>query len=80
MILDKIRLTIRAKMDREHSIRQDRRQDFTDDWATVAAELESQSSTNLRRWTTPQSPTPINLRLGTLVDNQNHSQCNGGTL
>ena len=28
--------------------------------------------TNIPRWTAPRSPTPINVRLGALVDNQNH--------
>jgi len=40
-------------MEREHGVRQDRREGFTDDWAAVAAELEGQSSTNLQRWTVP---------------------------
>jgi len=35
-------------MEREHGVRQDRREGFTDDWADVAAELEGQSSTNFR--------------------------------
>ena len=74
MILDKIRSTIRAKIEREHGIRQDHREGFTDDWAAVAAELGSQSSTNLSRWTVLLSPTPINLRLAALVNKQNHSQ------
>jgi len=74
MILDKILLTIRAKIVREHGVPQDRRECFTDDWAAVAAKLESQSLTNLPRWTAPRSPTPINLCLGAHVDNQNHLQ------
>jgi len=40
LILDKIRGTIRGKMEREHGVRQDHREGFTDDWAAVAAELE----------------------------------------
>jgi len=70
MKLDKIRLTIRAKIEREHGIRQDGHEGFTDDWVTVATELESQSSTNVPPWTPPQSPTSINLRLGALVNKQ----------
>jgi len=61
-------------MERKHSIRHHPCEGFTNDWAIVAAELKSQSSTNLPQWTAPQSPTPINLRVEALVDNQNHSQ------
>jgi len=45
-----------------------------DDWAAVAAELDGQSSTNLPRWTAPQSQTPHNLHLGPLPESQNSSQ------
>jgi hypothetical protein len=61
-------------MEREHGVRKDRREGFTDDWAAVAAELEGQSSTNLPRWTAPRSQTPNNLHLGPLPESQNSSQ------
>jgi len=61
-------------MEREHGVREDRREGFTDDWAAVAAELEGQSSTNLQRWTAPRSQTPNNLHLGPLPERQNSSQ------
>ena len=49
MILDKIRSTIRANMEKEHGVRQNHRKGFRDHWAAVAAESESQSSTNILR-------------------------------
>jgi len=61
-------------MEREHSVHQDHCEGFTDYSAAVAAQLESQSSTNLPPWTAPPSPTPINRRLQALFDNQNHLQ------
>jgi len=61
-------------MEREHGVRQDRLEGFTDNWAAVAAELEGQSSTNLPRWTAPWSQTPNNLDLGPLPESQNSSQ------
>jgi len=74
LILDKIHGTIRRKMEREHGVRQDRGEGFTDDWATVAAELKPQSLTNLQRWTEPESQTPNHLLRGPLADSQNSSQ------
>jgi len=61
-------------MEREHGVRQDRREGFTDDSPAVAAELAGQSSTNLPRWTAPRSQTPNNLHLGPLPESQNSSQ------
>jgi len=61
-------------MEREHGVRQDRREGFTDDWAAVAAELEGQGSTNLQRWTAPWSQTPNHLHLRPLPEGQNRSQ------
>ena len=49
IILDKIRGTIQAKMEKEHGVRQDRRDGYTDDWAAVAAELQSLASSQTRR-------------------------------
>ena len=48
LILDKIRETIRGKIEWKHDVRQDRRKGLTDYWAGVAAQLEGQSSTNLQ--------------------------------
>jgi len=44
MILKNIRETIKAKMEKEHSIQEDRREGFTEDWEAVAAEVQSQIS------------------------------------
>jgi len=44
MILKNIRQTIKAKMEKEHRIQEDRRERFTDDWEAVAAEVQSQMS------------------------------------
>jgi len=73
LILDKMRGTIRGKLEREHGVRQERREGFIDDWAAVAAEVEGTSSTTLQRGTAPQSQTPNNLRLGPLPESQNSS-------
>jgi len=61
-------------MKREHGVRQDRQEGFTDDWAAVVPELKGQSSTILQRWTAPWSQTPNNLHLGPLPESQNSSQ------
>jgi len=58
IIVDKIRGTIRAKMEKEHGVRQDRREGYTDDWAAVAAELQSQASSQTTRRPAHQSQTP----------------------
>jgi len=41
MILKNIRETIKAKMEQEHEIQEDRREGFTDAWEAVAAEVQS---------------------------------------
>jgi len=58
IILDKIRGMIRGKMEKEHSVRQDCRDGYTDDWAAVAAELPRQASRQTTRRPAHQSPTP----------------------
>jgi len=58
IILDKIRGTIRAKMEKEHGVRQDRCEGYTDDWAAVAAALQSQASSQTPRRPAHQSQTP----------------------
>ena len=49
IILKNIRDTIKAKIQKEHRIREDRCEGFTDDWAAVAAEVQSQPSSLPRR-------------------------------
>jgi len=44
MFRKNIRETIKAKMEKEHGIQEDRREGFTDDWEAVAAEVQSQMS------------------------------------
>ena len=44
VILDNICRTIRAKMEKEHSVRQEYREGYTDNWEVVAALLPSQAS------------------------------------
>jgi len=44
MIHKNLRETIKAKMEKEHGIQEDRRQGFTDDWEAVAVEVQSQMS------------------------------------
>jgi len=44
IILKNIRETIKAKIQKEHRIREDRCEGYTDDWAAVAAEVQSQRS------------------------------------
>ena len=81
MILKNIRKTIKAKIQQEHRVREDRREGFTDDWAAVAAELQSQISSWAPTRATPriQSQTPGNLGIGALaapLGNQFNSQEN----
>jgi len=57
IILDNIRGTIWAKMEKEYRVRQDRREGYTDDWAAVAAELQSQASSQTTRRPAHQSQT-----------------------
>ena len=58
IILDEIRRTIRARMEEEHGVQQDRREGETDDWTAVAAELQSPPSSQTTRWPAHQSQTP----------------------
>jgi len=44
IILKNIRVTIKAKIQKEHRIRENRCKGFTDDWAAVTAEVQSQPS------------------------------------
>jgi len=44
IILKNIRGTIKAKMEKEHGIQEDRREGFTDHWEAGAAEVKSQMS------------------------------------
>jgi len=69
MILMNIRETIKAKIKKEHRVQEDRCEVFTDDWAAVAAEIESQMSSWAAARATPriQSQTPSNWDIGALV-------------
>jgi len=69
MILKTIRETIKAKVQQEHRVREDRREGITDDWAAVAAEVESQISSRAPTRATPQilSQTPGNHGIGALA-------------
>ena len=69
MILKNIRETIKAKMQQEHRVWEDRREGFTDDWASVAAEVQSQILSRAPTRATPriQSQTPGNLGIGALA-------------
>ena len=58
IILDNIRGTIWAKMEKEYGVRQDRREGYTDDWAAVAAVLQSQASRQSTRRPAHKSQTP----------------------
>jgi len=58
IILDKIRGTIWAKMEKEHSVQQDRCEGYTNDGAAVAAELQSRASSQTTRRLAHQSQTP----------------------
>ena len=79
MILKNIRETIKAKMQQAHRVQEDRREGFTDDWAAVAAEVQSQISSRAPTRATPriQSQTPGNLGIRALAappSNQFNSQ------
>lgn len=79
VILKNIRQTIKAKMEKEHGVREDRCEGFTDDWAAVAAEVQSQMSSRAPPRATPRIPsqTPSNLHIGARAgapDNRNDSQ------
>jgi len=69
MILKNIRETIKAKIKKEHRVQEDRSEGFTDNWAAVAAEVESQMSSRAPAHATPriQSQTPSNLDIGALA-------------
>jgi len=69
MILKNIGETIKAKMQQEHRVREDHREVFTDDWAAVAAEVQSQISSRAPTCATPriESQTPGNLGIGALA-------------
>ena len=69
MILKNIRETIKAKVQQEHRVREDRREGFTDDWAAVTPEVQRQISSRAPTRATPQigSQTPGNLGIGALA-------------
>ena len=77
MILKNIRETIKAKMEKEHGIQEDRREWFTDDWEAVAAEVQSQMSRQAPPWATPRIPTHPSPRIQTRSTSQIESQTPG---
>jgi len=60
MILKNIRKTIKAKIKKQHRVQEDHCERFTDEWAAVTAEVESQMSSRAPARPTPriQSQTP----------------------
>ena len=77
IIQENIRGSIRAKMEKEHGVRQDRREGYSDDWATGATEQQSQPSSQATQRLAHQIETPSSRRIGTPVgqqDSQNDSQ------
>jgi len=69
IILKNVRKTIKAKMQQEHRVWEDRREGVTDDWAAVAGEVQSQITSRGPTRATPriQSQTPGNLGIGALA-------------
>jgi len=74
MILKNICETIKAKMENEHGIQEDRREGFTDEWESVAAEVQSQMSRWAPRRATPRIPTRPTRRIQTRPTSQIESQ------
>jgi len=76
IILKNIRVTIKAKIQKEHRIRPDRCEGFTDDWAAVAAEVQSQPSSLPPPCGTPRIQSQLSSRPPTRVPppTQIHSQ------
>jgi len=69
MIPKNIRETIKATRQQEHRVLEDHREGFTDDWAAVAAEVQSKISSRAPTRATPRihSLTPGNLGIGALA-------------
>jgi len=62
IILKNIRETIQAKIQKGNRIREDRCEGFTDDWAAVAAEVQSQPSSLSPPCGTPQIQSQLSSR------------------
>jgi len=62
IILKNIRETIKAKIQKEHRIREDRCKGFTDDWAAVAGEVQSQPSSLPPPCRTPRIQSQLSSR------------------
>jgi len=54
MILKNIGESIKATMQQEHRVWEDRREGFTDDWAAVVGEVQSQISSRAPTRATPR--------------------------
>jgi len=74
MILKNIRESMKAKIKKEHRVQEDRCEGFTDDWAAVAAAVESQMSSRAPARATPliQCQTPSNPDIGALAGAPGH--------
>ena len=69
IILKNIHETIKAMMQRKHGVQEDHHDGFTDDWAVVGVEVQSQISSRAPTCATPriQSQTPSNPDIGALA-------------
>ena len=64
IILDIIRDKIQATMEKMHGLRQDRHEGYADNWAVVAAELQSQASSKATKRPTHWIQNPHNWATG----------------
>jgi len=62
IILKNIRETIKAKIQKEHRIQEDRCEGFTDDWAAVAAEVQIEPSSLPPPYGTPRIQSQLSSR------------------
>jgi len=68
MIPKNIGETIKAKMQQEHSVREDRLERFTDNWAAVPAEVQSDFQSGPHMYHSTNSElTPGNLEIGAMA-------------
>jgi len=74
MILKNIRETIKAKMEKEYEIQEDRPEGLTHDWEAVAAEVQSQMTRGAPPQATPRIPTRPTARIQTRPTSQIESQ------
>ena len=70
IIVDKTQGAIKAKVENVLSMREDRCEGFTDNWAAVATEVQDQRSIQTPGWSIPHSQTPSGLHIGTVFGRQ----------